>query len=554
MVSAFATIALVELIFVVHHFVFDGASGERMALLPWWQLLFAPALGGLLVGLLLHRFTVGQRYHGVSDVMEAAAIRGGAMDFRSGVTSSIATVVSLGSGASLGREGPAIHLCATLTAWVSKKFHFDRSESLVLLGCAAAAAVTASFDAPIAGVLFALEVIVGYYSLRALAPTVVSVIGALIVTRQVLGDSPAIHLSDYAIASLWELPAFALLGIVAGCVGLVMIYLVQRFKLAWQKLACPGWLQPAAAGLVVGAIALQFPLVLGVGYEATDLALDELLTVAMLVCLLVAKILATSVCLSAGFAGGIFSPGLFIGAMLGGSFWWVAASIVPEMASSQGAYSIVGMAGVASALLGAPISTILIIFELTNDYHLIAAVMLTSAIASSVMQFSPHKTFFRWQLEQRGINLNIGRNQNLLMANTVKSLVSQSFSRVGPDSSLGESRRQLVRDRVSILLVVDEDDRLVGSATLHDLMSSEIEDDPDAPVTGHLRDNSFSLTTTTSLNGALELFDLHRTDCAPVVGDDNGKLEVIGVVYRGDVIHNYNEALREARDEEYGVN
>ncbi len=556
--SALATIALVALIRAVYALFFAGETGLGVASLAWWHILLAPAVGGLIVGLLLRWLSPGTGYQGVSDVMEASAVHSGHIDLRNGFSSALATVVSLGSGAALGREGPAIHLCATINAWLASSLRLNRQDALVLLGCGAAAAVTASFNAPIAGVLFALEVVVGYYSLRVLTPTVISAIAAVIVTRQLLGDSPAFHLPAYAIASLWELPAFALLGVVAGVVSLALIYSVRFVQIGWEWVSCPRWLRPMFAGLLVGVIALQFPLVLGVGYPATDLALREALPVLLLFMLLFAKLLATSVCLGSGFAGGIFSPALFIGAMLGGAFWWLAAGLFPHLASSQGVYSIVGMAGVASALLGAPISTLLIIFELTADYHLVIAVMLTSAIASTLMQYSPCKSFFRWQLEQRGINLNLGRNQSLLMSITIDKLVTQNFGRIDCTRSVGEARRQLLENHTGILVVFGDGQFMGSLASIRlapaSLVSTPSDSSSDATLETYISDPAFSVTANTSLNGALQLLDQWQLNCVPVLTDSGGEREVLGVVYRGDILRAHNEALCRARDEEYGVN
>ncbi|MEM7207363.1 MAG: chloride channel protein [Pseudomonadota bacterium] len=551
-ISALGTIALVEAIKAATYLFFYRESGALHAL-PWWQLLLAPVAGGLLVGLLLRAFPMIGRYHGVSDVMEAAAMRGGALDVRTGAVSAIATVLSLGSGASLGREGPAIHLCATVSAWLAKYLKFSPGDSLVLLGCGAAAAVTASFNAPIAGVLFALEVIVGYYSLRVLTPTVISTIAAVIVTRQILGDSPAFSLPDYAINSWWEMPAFALLGVVSGLIALALIYCVRGTQILWARTSLPIWMRPMVAGLIIGLVAIQFPLVLGVGYEATDMALRGSLPVFLLFAMCAAKVFATGVCLGSGFAGGVFSPALFIGAMLGGSFWWGAVQFYPDLASAQGVYSVVGMAGVASALLGAPISTLLIIFELTADYQLVVAVMLAAAIASTVMQQSPHSSFFRWQLQQRGINLNRGRNQSLLMTTKVETIVSSSFSRVDASVSLREARSQMVGDGVAVVLAF-ESEQFIGSATLGRLSSNKVQDDPETDVVPHLLASSFAITRQTSLNGAMALMDQYQIDCVPVIDPEGGSAGPYGVVYRGDVLRAYNDALRAARDEEYGVN
>ncbi|MEM7378354.1 MAG: chloride channel protein, partial [Pseudomonadota bacterium] len=313
-----AGIAWVQIALFGHGEERDFAS--HVAGLPAWRVVLAPVVGGLVVGVLIYGLP-GRRYHGIADVMEACAFRGGRMDVRSGIGAATAAVVSLGAGASVGREGPAVHIGASLAAWVADKLGLSRSHSLTLLGCGAAAAVTASFNAPIAGVLFALEVVVGYYALRVFAPIVVASMGALVVTQllQEHGDF-VFSVPPLSLESLWELPAFAVLGAAAAGCAVALVLGVQGVQAVHSAARVPLWLRPALGGLVVGLIGLHVPYALGVGYQTTDLALQGTLVVQsgmLVIAIMVAKLAATMVSLGSGFAGGVFSPALVLGAVLG---------------------------------------------------------------------------------------------------------------------------------------------------------------------------------------------------------------------------------------------
>ena len=269
--------------------------------------------------------------------------------------------------------------------------------------------------------------VVGYYALRVFSPVVVAAMGAVIVRHSVYGNRSEFSLPDYQIGSLWELPAFALLGFAAALVVQGFIYLVAFSRASWNKTSVPRWIRPAFAGVAIGVLAVYYPLALGVGYEGTSLALNESLPITLLFSLLVAKLLGGAMALGSGFPGGVFSPALFAGAMLGGVYWFLMQTALPVDISSQGVYSVVGMAAVASAMLGAPISTLLIVFELTVNYDLVIAVMLAAAMASTFMQLLPHSSFFRWQLSERGINLNTGRDQGLLRTRTIDEFVTKNY-------------------------------------------------------------------------------------------------------------------------------
>ena len=392
-----------------------GFGGEQMAALagalPAWRLLLVPLLGGLVVGLFVHFFMPGRRPQGVAHVIEANALRGGRMSLTVGIKAAVVSAISIGSGASVGREGPVVHLGASLGAWASRRLHLGRTSSRTLLGCGVAAAVAASFNAPIAGTFFALEVVVGHYALTAFAPIVIAAVLGTMVSRMHYGDFPAFILPDApSITSFWEFPAFAILGCVAAVVAIVFMRMTFLTEDLLDKTPVPRWARPALGGLAIGAIAIAFPQVLGVGYEATDAALSERYLLPLLIALIVLKMAATAISLGCGFGGGVFSPSLFIGAMVGGAYGIIATEAFPHLSSGHGAYTIIGMGAVAGAVLGAPISTILMVFELTNDYAITIAVMIATSISSIITHQYQGQSYFTWQLDRRGLALKGGQD------------------------------------------------------------------------------------------------------------------------------------------------
>ncbi len=550
------TVALMEGIVLLQDVVFTRYGSDKVFWLidkSDWSVVLAPVLGGIIVGIILRNMP-GRRFHGIADVMEASAMRAGRMDVRSGGIAALATWVSLGSGAPLGREGPAVHIGASLTAWLAEHLGLGRAQSIALLGCAAAAAVTASFNTPIAGVLFALEVIVGYYSLRVFTPVVVAAMGAVIVRRSVYGSGPEFQLPDYDIGSFWELLAFAGLGLVAALVVQSFIYLVMASQNAWAKTPVPPWLRPGCAGVLIGCIALYYPLSLGVGYEGTSLALNQNLTISLMLALLVAKLLGGAVALGSGFAGGVFSPALFMGAMLGGVFWFVIETLLPLPPSSQGVYSVVGMAAVASAMLGAPISTLLIVFELTVDYDLVIAVMLASAMASTCMQVLPYGSFFRWQLHRRGINLQIGRDQSLMRTRNIDEFVSDKYIVASATDSLSELQDAMGAANHHYAIINDENGVFCGGVSASDIVNGRATMGQTAQCNEILHSTEDVLPVSTSLLAAQQKFnDLNNRHCLPVTRTGDEGAEVVGVVYRDDVLFALYDLMREARSEEYGA-
>ena len=422
---------------------------------------------------------------------------------------------------------------------------------MTLLGCGVAAAVAASFNAPIAGAFFALEVVIGHYALSAFAPVVIASVAGTIVACVHLGDFPAFVISDSTLFSFLELPAFAILGLVCAVVAVIFIRGILFTRAAWARTKVPGWLRPALAGAAVGAIAIVLPEILGVGYEATDRALNEAVPLWLLIALIAAKIVATFLTLGSGFVGGVFIPSLFIGAMTGGAFGLIAASIVPELSSSQSVYAIAGMGAVAGAVLGSPISAILIVFELTGSYEVTIVVMV--AVAAVVTGQLGYRSFFHLQLRGRGLDLQEGREVGLMREIRVSHVMTPEFNRLAPTAGIAEIKRILSVDPGADIVVVDEDGRQLGMVGFADIknVAFEADLDPLFYAADLLHRGPVTLRAGDALTTVLRLMDASGVDRLPVVAADEAT-RVIGVAHRDTALKAHSEALQAAWREIHG--
>ena len=451
------------------------------AQLPWYVIVGAPAAGGLLVGLGLRTLLPARRTFAVADVIESRAYSGRTLKLREALYSAGLTALSLGSGASAGREGPVVHLGAAIASATGRYFSLPDWAKRTLLASGVAAAISASFNAPIAGVLFAHEVILGHYAMRAFVPIVLASVSGTILSRLWFGDVAAFSIPAYQITSFWEFPAFALLGIVCALVSVLFQFALISADYVARNIRITVVLRPVIGGLMVGLIALEFPHVLGVGYEATDAALRNQLSLSLMLWLLVVKTAATAITLASRFGGGIFSPSLYLGAMAGGSFGLIAAQVFPEMASSQGLYAILGMGAVAAAVLGAPISTTVMVFELTGGYALSIALLLCVSIANGLNHAIHGHSFFQWQLEMRGIFLTEGPSRHVPRTRRVRDFMTEASEEdaervhdpegdgpaLKPNDTLEAALRAFDSSGHEHLAVIDPDqpDRIAGWAS-----------------------------------------------------------------------------------------
>lgn len=533
-----------------------GTGSERLYLhlqqMPAWQIVLVPTIGGLIVGLLVRYLMPSRRPEAVADVIEASVVRGGKMSSRVGLSAALTSAVSIGAGASVGREGPAVHLGASLAGWLARRVHLPRSLGRTLLGCGVASAVAASFNAPIAGALFASEVVVGHYALKAFAPIVIASVAGTAVSRSWFGDFPAFKLESGILASFWEMPGFLILGLVCGIGAIVFMRGIGWAEKVARRVPGPEFLRPAVAGFAVGVIALAFPQVLGVGYGATEAALAVAFPFWMFVAIGIAKGAATAISLGFGFAGGVFSPALVLGAMVGASYGMLATAVFPDLSSGPGAYTLVGMGAFAAAVLGAPISTTLIIFEMTGDYALTLGVMIAVVAATEVTHHGYGKSFFIEQLRARGLDLQGEFEAEALRSTRIAQVMDAVTPAVDAGANLGIVRRRLMNSPWAELFVTDDDGRLRGTIMLSDLHDKAFDTGDDAGVTAAnvARLHPPVLCVDDDLEAALSLMRQTGEDHIAVVRDTDD-MAYVGCVHQRDVLNAYTRALLRARKEEH---
>lgn len=533
--------------------VFFGSGAENLATiaaaLPMWQVIAAPCLGGVIVGLFYHFVMPGGKAQGVPQVIEASALKMGRLPLWPGLAATVGTAVSIGAGASVGREGPAVLLGATLSSWIGQTLHLGRAAVRTLLGCGGAAAVAASFNAPIAGALFAHEVIVGHYALHTFAPVVLASIAATMVSRGMYGDYPAFNIPPFESVVWIEFPAFAMTGVACGLAAVILMRGIATVRRGGDRLGIPTILRPALAGLAVGLLAVQLPDILGVGYEQTDRALRNAYPIATVGLLIAAKLVATTLCLGWGFGGGIFTPSLALGSLVGVAIGTAATLVGQDLSSGPAAYALVGMGSLSAAVLGAPISTTLIIFELTGDYTLTMAVMVGVVISTLVStHFCGTKSFFLAQLRDNGIVLDGGQDVSGLKGTHVTDFLSPSIVICAPDTTQAEARTRLLTASLPEVFVADAEGAFLGIVSACDLADFK-ETSKDAPIAPLVDDAGSVIYATDSIEVAVRaLLEVGEGRLPVLQGAKDRRL--LGAIAARDLLRAVNLAMlnRDAED------
>ena len=394
---------------------------------------------------------------------------------------------------------------------------------------------------------------IGHYALSAFAPIVIASVTGTAISRFYFGDFPAFVIHEHVIESFWEFPAFVGLGILAGLTAMGFMKSIMMSRSIAQQLPIADFLKPALGGTLLGFVAIWYPQVLGIGYGVTEAAMMEPLTLFLLVSICLAKILATALSIGFGFGGGVFSPALVIGAMLGGSYGMVFTGLFPDLSTGIGAYTILGMGAMAAAMLGAPISTALIIFEMTGDYALTLALMVTVVIASMITRQFHGGSFFSWQLEQRGHDLREGFEMALLRDLKVRSVLSTGGEPVTLGVGLPDIRSMLQKSEAGELFVVDDEGVLFGTITLADMSEFAFDSELDQLITASdiARRHPPVLACTDDLETAMTTMRDTGEEYIAVIEDRKG-MKFMGCVREGRVMSAYNRALVESRREERG--
>lgn len=504
------------------------------------------ALGGLIVGLITKYFAPETKGHGVPEVMLAVAHHGGRIRPRVTLFKAIAAAITIGSGGSSGREGPIVQIGSALGSTLGQLFRLPDRRVTLSVACGAAGGIAATFNAPIAGVMFALEVILARFTAMSFGLVVLSSTTATVVMRSLLADgaAPAFRVvSEHGLTSLWEVPFFAVLGIACALVGQVYIRSLYAVEDVADRLKAPDIVKPALGGALVGLVGIQLPQVFATGYQPMEQALNSQMTLALLLVLCVAKIAATALTVGSGGSGGVFAPALFIGAMFGGAFGsalntWFPATVV----SAPGAYALVGMAALFAGVAHAPITAILILYEMTQDYRIILPLMTASVLSTFVSQWISRESIYTIKLRRRGITIGVAQDINLMDAITVKEAMTVDFSSVRPDLPLTALIMKLANDRETGYPVINSDGKLVGMVAQSDVEHALIDRNPDRLTVWDIcTRNVVVCRPEQTLSTALAQFGARNIGRMPVI-DPDAPGRVIGVLRRSGVIGAYAKA------------
>lgn len=511
----------------------------------------AAALGfaGLLVGLIQSRFIGPERYHGVAGIMEAVALAGGRLRFVVLPFKVLASAISLGAGASVGPEDPSVQIGSNLGSMFGQKLHLNEEMVRLLVSAGAASAISAAFNAPIAGVFFALEVILrGELATASVSVVILAAVVASGVTQSLGISAGAIGPFDFTLERVLEIPFYVPLGLILAPFAAIFIKLTYRQYDFWHRVGrVPMPLKTALAGVLVGVVGIGLPEVLGGGRSVmNEVLLGEAdYLVGTLILITVVKMLVTTLSLATGFAGGIFAPSLFIGSLIGDAYGQVMNTLFGASAGDPRAFAIAGMAGMMAGVVRAPITAIMLVFELTNDYRFILPIMLVAVICIFIAEQFERHSVYELGLVRVGIRLQQGRDVDVMQGVTVGEAMFKPAPAIHQDASLLQLRDNFRHHHRNALCVVNDQGKLSGIATLSDLQQAFTSNDDHAALTvSDICTNDDILTANPDdvLWTAIRNMGARGVGRVPVVHPRSG--ELLGMLNRHDIVNAYNVAIQ----------
>ncbi len=529
---------------------FEDLGGYLTSHIGRWGIALVPVLGGVIVGIIRHFWLSEERRHGVSAVMEAVALAGGRIRYQQTPLKALASAISLGMGASVGPEDPSVQIGASVGSFLGQKAHVSDQKTRVFVGAGVAAGIATAFNAPIAGVFFAVEIISGEFFASSFGMMVLSAVMAAVLTRAVVGSMPAFHVPLYAYHGPIELIFYLGLGLVAAPVAVFYIQAIYWAHDFFHELRWPRWLTPVLVGALLGLVGVYFPQILGDSYEAVgDILAGRNLIVSLLLLLVVLKIAFTALSLGAGFIGGVFAPSLFLGAALGGAYGAAMNSIFPGLGLSPSAFALVGMAAVLAGTVRAPVTAIMLLFEMTDDYRIVLPLMFAVTISILISQIFQPESVYTLSLVRDGIRLERGRDVDVLEAIKVREVMEKLPATVSANLSLRTVAAMFDQFHVHGLPVVDDEGRLIGIITLQDVQRAA-EKDPanlDKPVGEFCQRHLIVVHPDDSIKEALYQMSAHGIGRLPVV-DPVHPDRLIGWINRSSILRAYELGLaRRAR-------
>ncbi len=528
------------------HYLIDYLHEEVFGRIAHWSSDLGPfkfmpgiVLGGLLVGPLVTRAASEARGHGVPEVMEAVNRRGGRIRTRVASVKAIASALTISSGGSAGREGPIVQIGSALGSTLARSFRMSDRRRSTFVAAGAAAGIAAIFNAPLAGVFFALEVILRSFTARGFSTVVISAVAANAVWRVLVGDESVLTAEVHQLIHPSELVLYAVLGIVAAVVAVGFVRLLYLVEDRFDALPVLADLRPAIGAVMVGILGAISIDLLGSGLGGIDKALAGEFAFRFLLFLIVAKMLATALTLGSGGSGGIFSPSLFVGALLGSAYGEIVNQLFPDSTAPAGAYAVVGMAAVFAAAAQAPMSSIFIVFEMTNDFGLIMPLMAACAAATVAYTAIKKDSIYEVKLRRKdALGFQTSGEDQLMSQVPLVGAAEAKYAATQKTASLRQAIETMKRGREEMLLVVSADRALQGVAYLKDA-EAKLQETPDAKVSEILREDHPVAHPGATLEEGMQMLENGNTDLLPVL-DWNDR--VLGVANRVSIVKTHDNA------------
>lgn len=566
-ITGLAAVLFIKLIYAIQYFCYAYLPGIFPAL-GIWSYLLIPVLGGICVGPLIY-FAQEAKGHGVPEVMQALIVRGGRIRARVAAAKILASALCIGTGGSAGREGPIVQVGSTFGSTLGQILNLSDERIRNMVACGAAAGIAATFNAPIAGVIFAIEVLMSGLHVRAFGNVVIAAVSASIVSRIFLGDRPAFEIPIYSMVSPLSILLYLVLGLIAALVGIMFIRMLDFSERVFDNWKFPELLKPAMGGFGLGIIGLTYTLMPGIGVpEAVQNQMDNPILQGMphmygsgfgfietallgnggfwiLLLLVFLKPLATSFTLGSGNSGGVFAPSLFIGAMLGGALGYLFELWFPSISGGAGAYALVGMAAVFSATARAPLTAMLIVFEMSNDYLIILPLMVAGVTACYFAQWLHPESIYTLKLSKRGIRFSEGRDMDIMQGVRVSEVMKINPLTIHKDKPLYELMSLFQESNILGFPVMEDNTRLYGIVTLQDLHKLQSRDDF-SPLHMTVKDvtivDPITVFSDEPIWVAIQKMAPRDLARLPVI-DREGSNKLLGVISRSDILRAYEVGI-----------
>ncbi|MBN1633412.1 MAG: chloride channel protein [Ignavibacteria bacterium] len=542
--AGFAAVFIRILIEEISSISFPGDKTllENLIAIPWYYKLLVPVIGGVIVGPMVYFFAPEAKGHGVPEVMASMIQKGGRIRPRVALIKALASSVTIGTGGAAGREGPIIQIGASIGSTVGQILNFPTRRIKTLVGCGAAAGIAAAFNAPIAGILFALELLLMDFSAEKLIPIAISSVISTTISRNIEGNFAAFITPQYSLVSPYELLFYVILGLFAGIISYLFIKtLYFSEELFDEKIKIPGYFKPAIGGLLLGCIGIFFPQVLGMSYDSMNLALQGKVLIMSSLILIFAKIIATSVTLGSGSSGGIFAPSLFMGAMLGSMFGGVINNFFPDISANSGAYALVAMAGLVAGTTRAPITAFIIVFEMTANYQIILPLVIVCVISTLISAKLSRESIYTLKLVLKNINLQDGVETNVMESLLVKDIYKKNIDSVDTLNNLEDILDKSIRNSNQVLPVTNSNGLYEGIISITEflLLFKNREQLNELIIAKDIMNTKvIPLVPEDNCHNAIDRMKTYNIDGIPIVNNHNDR-KLIGILWASDIHSQY---------------